>query len=95
MENAWSRAKRALSQRLCVSLPRTRDDVAGTTSSYGEPSSDAGGLLSSSSTASACRSSKVMLDFSLFSSLYQYGIYIAKNRFRCYSGVIPDNALVA
>ncbi|KAJ3682414.1 hypothetical protein LUZ60_014987 [Juncus effusus] len=27
MENAWSRAKRALAQRLCITLPRAGDDV--------------------------------------------------------------------
>ncbi|KAF3328113.1 von Willebrand factor type A domain-containing protein [Carex littledalei] len=53
MENAWSRAKRALSQRLCISLPRTRDDVAGTTSDASLSSA-----LSSSSVASGSRSSK-------------------------------------
>jgi hypothetical protein len=75
MENAWSRAKRALSQRLCLSLPRTRDGAAGT-SSDAAPSSEAG-PLTSSSTASTTRSSRVMFAFSLIlfsNSLSPWGL---------------------
>ncbi|KAJ4774225.1 Zinc finger (C3HC4-type RING finger) family protein [Rhynchospora pubera] len=55
MENAWSRAKRALTHRLCISLTRTRDDVAGATSGQA-PASEAVSLTPSA--ASGSRSSK-------------------------------------